>query len=81
LAEHIPWRSVFSVNSPVSVSIMARLCCLACKSQNLQFSSRPPSFRAFWLDTAKSTRSAARPTVVMTSVEHRQSHPSIGQSA
>src|SRR5215831_4534198 len=30
--------------------------------RSLQFSSRPPSSRAFWLDTAKSTRSAVRPT-------------------
>src|SRR5215813_7712858 len=30
--------------------------------RSLQFSSRPPSSRAFWLDTEKSTRSAVRPT-------------------
>ena len=30
--------------------------------RNLQFSSRPPSYRGFGLDTAKSTRNVARPT-------------------
>jgi len=35
---------------------------------SLQFSSRPPSSRAFWLDTEKSTRVRCEADVVMTSV-------------
>ena len=51
----------------VSVSTMAMVCCLACRSQPTIFISASFRPEPFWLDTAKSTRVRGEADVVMTS--------------
>ena len=69
------------VNSPVFVSTIAMVCCLACRSQPTIFISASFVPSLFWLDTAKSTRSVVGPDVVMTSVTSESYEGSIPSSA
>src|SRR6266536_4456120 len=57
----------FSVSSPVSVSNMAMLCCLACRSHPTIFISASFVPSLFWLDTAKVYSGRREADVLMSS--------------
>src|SRR5260370_42344547 len=66
------WASVFSLNSPVSVSTIAIVCCLACRSQPTIFISA--SFvPSLWVRHHKVYSGPCEADVVMTSVGSRHS--------